>query len=339
MKEQNIVAILGGGRIAKVHIETLRKNFPTVRMKYMVDPYLTEEMTQWAKEMGVENAEKEAGIVFNDPEVDCVFICSPTPTHSDYILRCCETKKNVYCEKPLDSSVERIKMAISAVEKSGIKFFMGFMRRFDVNQRRMKEIIDSGKIGKPEIIKTCSRDPELPTYKYIETSGGLFFDSMIHDFDLARYFSNSEITEVYAVGNALVDPKVKELGDVDTAVVSVKFESGAIGICEESRRSGCGYDQRTEVHCSQGWTAMGNVPETTVEVHANDVVSQDRPVYFFLERYANAFENAQKAFFASVNEDASIPVTIYDGYKAVLVAKAAQKSLEEGRAVKICEMI
>lgn len=335
----NVVAILGGGRIARVHVEILRKFHSDVRVKYLIDPFMTDELKDWSLKNGVEEVGLDADTVFGDSEVNCVFICSPTPTHSDYIIKACENHKNIYCEKPLDSSIERIKKAIAAVEKSDIKMFMGFMRRFDVNQRKMKEIVESGKIGKPEIIKTCSRDPELPTYKYIETSGGLFFDSMIHDFDLARYFSGSEIEEVYAIGDALTDPKVKEFGDVDTAIVSVKFKSGAIGVCEESRRSGCGYDQRTEVHCEKGWVSIGNVPETTVEVHAENEVKSDRPVYFFLERYENAFKNAQTAFFDVVNENKPIPVTIYDGLNAVLVAKAAQKSLEDGRAVKINEML
>ena len=334
----NVAAILGGGRIARVHVEILRKFHSDVRMKYLIDPFMTEELKDWAMKNGVENTGLDADTVFNDPEVNCVFICSPTPTHSDYIIKACENHKHIYCEKPLDSSIERIKKAIAAVENSDIKMFMGFMRRFDKNQRKLQEVVASGSIGKPHIIKTCSRDPELPTYKYIESSGGIFFDSMIHDFDLTRFFSGSEVEEVYAIGKALVDPKVAELGDVDTAIVNMTFKNGCIGVAEESRRSGCGYDQRTEVHCSDGSVRIENVPETTIVVSDSNGVGRDKPVYFFLERYADAFANAQNAFFKAIDNDEDVPVTIYDGLAAVKVAKAAQKSLDEHRPVKLEEI-
>lgn len=334
----NVVAVFGAGRIARVHVEALTRYQPSVRIKYMIDPYLTEEAEAWAKSAGVVNVSKDADVVFNDSEVDCVFICSPTPTHCEYIMRACAAGKNIYCEKPLDSDIQKIYLAIEAIKTSGVKFLMGFMRRFDTNQQKLQSVVASGDIGTPQIIKLCSRDPALPPYGYIETSGGIYFDSMIHDFDLARFFSGSEVTEVYACGNALVDPKVAELGDIDTALAVLKFESGAVGLIDLSRQSNCGYDQRTEVHASKGYVQVANVPETTVSVHNEDGVHYDKPVYFFLERYSNAFINAQKTFFEMVNEGKDAPVTAYDGLQAVRIARAAKLSLEENRPVKLEEV-
>lgn len=335
---KNVVAILGAGRIARVHAEALVRYQRDVRIKYIVDPFLNEEASAWAESIGIEHAGKDAAIVFDDPEVDCVFICSPTPTHCDYILRACETGKNIYCEKPLDSDIAKIYKAIDAIRASGVKFLMGFMRRFDSNQQKLQETVASGRIGTPQIIKLCSRDPALPPYGYIKTSGGIYFDSMIHDFDLARFFSGSEVAEVYACGNALIDPEVGKLGDIDTALAVLKFESGAVGLIDLSRQSNCGYDQRTEVHASKGFVQVENVPESTVVVHNEEGVHRDKPVYFFLERYANAFVNAQKTFFQVVNEGAEAPVTAFDGLQAVRIAKAAKLSWQEDRPVKLSEI-
>lgn len=335
---KNTVAILGAGRIARVHAEALARYQPSVRIKYIIDPYLSAETEQWAVSIGIEHTGKDADSVFLDNEVNCVFICSPTPTHCEYIMRACETGKNIYCEKPLDSDIQKIYTAIDAIEKSGVKFLMGFMRRFDSNQQKLRDTIASGAIGEPQIIKLCSRDPALPSHEYIRTSGGIYFDSMIHDFDLARFFSGSEITEVYACGNALVDESLKSLGDIDTALAVLKFSSGAVGLIDLSRQSNCGYDQRTEVHASKGFVQVSNVPETTVSIHNGSGVHFDKPVHFFLERYANAFANAQKVFFEMVNQGRPAPVTAYDGLQAVRVARAAQLSLEQNRPVKLDEI-
>lgn len=335
---KNVVAILGAGRIARVHAQALVRYQPTVKIKYIIDPYLTQEAEEWAKGIGAQIVGTDPEVVFNDPEVDCVFICSPTPTHCTYIMRACETGKNIYCEKPLDSDIEKIHQAIAAIEKSGVKFLMGFMRRFDANQQKLQSVVASGKIGDPQIIKLCSRDPALPPYQYIATSGGIYFDSMIHDFDLARFFSGSEVTEVYACGNALVDPEVANLGDIDTALAVLKFESGAVGLIDLSRQSNCGYDQRTEVHASKGFVQVSNVPETTVSIHNEEGVHTDKPVYFFLERYADAFVRAQETFFDVVNNGREAPVTAYDGLQAVRIARAAKMSLLENRPVKLSEI-
>ncbi len=336
--KKDVVAILGAGRIARVHVEMLVRYQRNVRIKYIVDPYLNEESEQWALSMGIEHAGKDAEAVFSDREVESIFICSPTPTHCTYILRACETGKNIYCEKPLDSDIQKIYQAIEAIKASGVKFLMGFMRRFDVNQQKLQQTVAGGAVGTPQIIRLCSRDPALPPYPYIESSGGIFFDSMIHDFDLARFYAGSEVEEIYAGGNALIDPKVSELGDIDTAFAVLRFQSGAVGLIDLSRQSNCGYDQRTEVHASKGTVQMTNVPETTVVVRNEEGVHQDKPVYFFLERYADAFAQAHRAFLDMIHNGTEAPVTAYDGLQAVRIAKAARISWLENRPVKLEEI-
>jgi len=338
MENRNVAAIIGGGRISEVHADALNRYHQTVRIKYLVDPYLTPEMKEWGTRYRIENFTKDANDVFADDEVNCIFLCSPTPTHGQYILKACETKKNVYCEKPLEADIELIKNVMKEVEKSGIHFFMGFMRRFDKNQRRMKQLIEEGKIGTPHIVKLCSRDPAPPTYRYIETSGGVYLDSMVHDFDLARYFTGSEVTSVYALGSVRIDPKIGELGDVDTAIVTLQFTSGALGLIDLSRQSGCGYDQRTEVHGEKGTLQVENVLESTVQLSSAQGVTKDKPLYFFLERYFDGFVDAQKVFFEMVNNGTISPVTIYDGLQAMRIAMAAKKSFMEKRPVEISEI-
>lgn len=337
--KRDVVAILGAGRIARVHVEMLVRYQRNVRIKYIVDPYLNEESEQWASDMGIEHAGKDAEAVFSDKEVESIFICSPTPTHCTYIMRACETGKNIYCEKPLDSDIRKIYQALEAIQASGVKFLMGFMRRFDVNQQKMQQTVAGGAIGTPQIIKLCSRDPVLPPYSYIESSGGIFFDSMIHDFDLARFYADSEVDEIYAGGNALVDSRVSEFGDIDTAFAVLKFQSGAVGVIDLSRQSNCGYDQRTEIHASKGTVQMTNIPETTVVVRNEEGVHQDRPVYFFLERYADAFAQAHQVFLDMIHNGTDAPVTAYDGLQAVRIAKAARISWLENRPVKLEEIL
>ena len=334
----NVVAVLGGGRIGRVHVQMLKRYERNARIKYIADPYPTPEMEQWAREYDVPTVITDAEEVFRDPEVNCIFICSPTPTHSNYILQACETGKHVYCEKPLDSDISRIHQAIEAIDRSGIRFLMGFMRRFDKNHQKLRQLVADGELGEPHIIKLCSRDPAPPSYDYINASGGIFFDSMIHDFDLARFFSGSEVVDVYALGNALVDIKIGEIGDVDTAISALRFESGALAIIDLSRRSNCGYDQRAEVHGSKGYAQVTNVPETTVVHGSPSGVRLDKPVFFFLERYANAFAEAQRTFFEMVNEGKESPVTAFDGLQAVRIAMAAKRSLKEKRSVSINDM-
>ncbi|MGI6168167.1 MAG: inositol 2-dehydrogenase [Christensenellales bacterium] len=334
---KNVVAIFGAGRIGKLHAENIIRNLPDVKIKYIIDIFLTPEAEAWAKGLGVEHVLKDDAAVFADPEVDAILIGSPTPTHSDLILKACAAKKDVFCEKPLDLDIDRIYSTLEAVEKAGIKFMMGFVRRFDHNHRAVHDAVAAGKVGKPELITITSRDPAIAPMEYIATSGGIYVDMMIHDFDMIRFLAMSEVVEVYAKGACLVDPRVADYGDVDTAIVTLTFENGALGVINNSRRANF-YDQRTEVMGDLGCVQALNDTPNTVTVTTIDDVTSARPPWFFLERYSDAFATEMTAFFEALNGGGEMPTNGNDGLQSVLIAEACNISAREGRPVKISEV-
>jgi myo-inositol 2-dehydrogenase/D-chiro-inositol 1-dehydrogenase len=335
--KKDTIAIFGAGRIGRLHAENIARNIPEAKIKYIVDAFLTPEMEAWGKSLGVPNMLKESDAVFADPEVDCILIGSPTPTHADLILKACESKKDVLCEKPLDLDVQRIKETLKAVEQAGIKLMMGFVRRFDHNHAAVRQAVLDGKIGKPELITITSRDPEPPPEQYIASSGGLFVDMMIHDFDMIRFLAGDEVDEVYATGACLVDSVFAKYDDVDTAIVTLKFKSGVLGVIDNSRRANF-YDQRTEVMGNLGVATAHNDVENTVTVTTIDNVTSIRPPWFFLARYNDAFIEEQKQFFKAINDEIELPTNGNDGLQSVLIAEAAKLSLKENRPVKLSEV-
>ncbi|MCK4514737.1 MAG: Gfo/Idh/MocA family oxidoreductase, partial [Spirochaetaceae bacterium] len=226
MKERITFGILGGGRIGKMHAENLLFGLPNTRLAAVADPY-ADTITEWAGEVNLPKLTADAEEVIADPRIDAVIICSPTDTHAEYIIQCAEAGKHILCEKPISFDVKRTMEALRIVESSGVKLQIGFNRRFDTNAQEIPKAVSSGRIGDPHIVRITSRDPAPPPISYIEVSGGIFVDMMIHDFDMARFVSCSEVTEVYATGACLIDPKIGEAGDVDTAMVVLKFENGA----------------------------------------------------------------------------------------------------------------
>ena len=216
---------------------------------------------------------------------------------------------------------------------------VGFNRRFDHNFMAIKENIDKGVIGKLELIQITSRDPEPPPLSYVKVSGGLFCDMMIHDFDMVRYLSSSNPKSVTAIGDALVNPKVKTEGnDIDTAIVSIELENGALAVITNSRRASYGYDQRAEVHGEKGALSCSNDTSNTLVISSKDGIIHEKPLYFFLERYLNAYRTEIEIFVDSVINNKETPVTIEEAYQSLLLAKAAQKSLKENRKVYINEL-
>lgn len=332
------VGILGAGRIGKLHAENLTYNIPQAQIKTIADVYLNDKTIEWAKGLGIENVTKDSAEVFNDPEIEAVIICSSTNTHAQFIIEAAKAGKHIFCEKPIDHDIAKIREALEAVEKSGVKLQIGFVRRFDHNHKKVHDAVIEGKIGDPHIIKITSRDPEPPPIEYLKVSGVLFFDMMIHDFDMARYISNSEVEEVSAQAAVLVDPAIGEIGDIDTAIVTLKFENGALGVIDNSRKATYGYDQRTEVFGSNGCIAISNDTESTAVLSTAEGVFSDKPHWFFLERYNNAFVAEIKEFMAAIINDTEPVVKGIDGLKPVLIAMAAKKSLAEGRVVKMDEI-
>lgn len=332
------VAIIGTGRIGKVHIENICTAVREMEIKIVADPYLTEENEAFVKQFGIPVITKDPESIFTDPEIEAVLICSSTDTHADYIIKTAKAGKHIFCEKPVDHDVRRVKEALETVKKAGVKMQIGFNRRFDHNHRAVRDAIKDGKIGIPHIIKIASRDPQPPTIDYVKHSGGIFYDMMIHDFDMIRFLAGCEAVEVYAKGAVLIDPAIGEEGDVDTALVTLTFENGAIGVIDNSRQAVYGYDQRLEVLGSEGAVQDENDLPNTVSVSRHDGVTSSATYQVMWDRYTQAFISEMKAFTDAVEHDKVPEVTDLDGLYPVLMAAAAKKSLQEGRPVKLSEV-
>jgi len=332
------VGIIGAGRIGRVHITSITTRVPDAVIKTVADPFLNDETAAWAKSMGVEHTTKDYKEIINDPEISAVLICSSTDTHSPISVEAIKAGKHVFCEKPIDHDIAKIKEVIDALEGTNLKYQVGFNRRFDHNFESLQQAVAAGKVGKPEIIKITSRDPEPPSIDYVKVSGGMFLDMTIHDFDMVRYLAGSEVTEVTAYGAALSGAGYDQYDDVDTAIVMMKFENGALGVIDNSRAAHYGYDQRTEVHCDKGCVQVSNDLNDTAMISSAEGVEVSKPTWFFLERYNNAFIAEAKAFTEAVLNDTETPVNGFDGIQPVKIAMAAAKSLKEGRPVKLDEI-
>ena len=338
MKEKINVGIIGAGRIGKLHAENIASFLSHVNIVSIADIFMNDDMRKWAAGIGVTNLYKDPNKVIHDENIDAVLICSSTNTHAELIIQCAKAKKHIFCEKPIDFDLDKINRALDEVEKAGVKLQVGFVRRFDHNHKKVRDVVASGTLGKPHIIKVTSRDPEPQPIEYVKVSGGLFMDMMIHDFDMARYLSGSEVKEVTAYGNVLIDERLNELDDIDTAIVMLKFENGSIGVIDNSRRAGYGYDQRTEVHCDKGCVQVSNDLPNSSMISTPDGVFLEKPLWFFLERYNHAFVSELKAFADAVKNDKNTPVDAVDGLMPVKIAIAAKKSLKESRSVKLSEI-
>lgn len=338
MKSEIVIAIIGLGRIGKKHAEVLVKDVKNCRVKYAVDIFLNDAMCEWAASLGIEYKTSNPQEALEDPEVDAVYICTSTDTHSEYIAMAAKAGKDIFCEKPLDSDLERLHNALEEVKKAGVKFQVGFMRRFDKNHRKVKETMYSGSVGTPQMIRLSCRDTVVSPFEYLKVSGGIFFDMMIHDFDMVRFLSDSEVVEVYAAGGCYIDERMKEIPDVDTAVAILKLENGMIAVIDNGRQSWYGHDQRSEVYCTKGTVQAGNVTEDTVVVSTAEGINNPKPLDFFLERYAEAYVTENKLFIEGLLENKPVSVTAHDGVQPIRIAKAAQISLEQNRPVLLSEI-
>ena len=273
--------------------------------------------------------------MLGDPEIDAILIGSPSAEHAPQMIECAEAGKHIFCEKPIALDPEIIRNALAEVDKSGVKLQVGFNRRFDPNFAAVQQQVASGALGAPHIIRITSRDPAPPPAEYVAGSGGMFLDMTIHDFDMARFLSGSEVSEVHAYGTVLVDPEIGIAGDIDTAVISLKFANGALGIIENSRKAVYGYDQRVEVFGAKG-TAMAdnNTPTSMIVLNESGTI-RDKPLYFFLERYKTAFVSEMQAFVDAIREEKPTLVSGKDGLVPVLIAMAAKESLKTGKPVQV----
>lgn len=332
------IGIIGAGRIGKVHTESIMRYVAGATVKSVADPYMTEETASWAKSMGVEKAGKDYREILADPEIDAVLICSSTDTHSPISLEAIAAGKHIFCEKPVDHDLGKIKAVMEALEGSDLKYQVGFNRRFDHNFAAAREAVASGKIGDLAVLKITSRDPGAPPVSYIKVSGGIFLDMTIHDFDMVRFVSGDEVEEVYAAGGVTVDPAIGEAGDIDTAVITLRLRSGAIAVIDNCRRASYGYDQRLEAFGSKGQVAIANDTQSSAVVSDANGVTAEKPLHFFLERYMQAYASEVAAFVDAVANDKPVPVGIEAGLQSVLIGIAAKRSLELNRPVRLSEI-
>lgn len=327
------IGVIGAGRIGQLHIDYLRKH-PKIRIKWLSD-INCDKLADWIEENGIEKRTKDHKDILNDPEVDAVVICSPTDTHVDIIKAACEKGKHIFCEKPISLTLSESVEAVKAVEKSGVKLQMGFNRRFDRNFSTLQKALKERALGEIQSLRITSRDPAPPPIEYVKHSGGLFMDMSIHDFDMARYLIQSDVVEVYAKGGALVNPELEEIGDIDTAIVTLTFENGTLCVIENCRRSVYGYDQRVEVLGDKGSISVGNENTNTLTFAYADGIKQDNPPFFFLERYKQAYEIEMNAFIDSILNNKEVLCSIIDGLKAQEIAEKCKESLIKGMPVKI----
>lgn len=332
------VGIIGAGRIGKVHAESISRYVKGAAIAAVADPYLNEETISWAKKLGIENIYTDYKKILADKDITAVLICSSTDTHSQISLEAIAAGKHIFCEKPIDHNVEKIKEVMAAVKKSGLTYQVGFNRRFDHNFAAVKKLVDDGSIGELNVLKICSRDPGAPPVSYIKVSGGIFLDMTIHDFDMVRFISGAEAEEVYAMGGVLVDKAIGEAGDIDTAIISIRLSNGALAVIDNCRRASYGYDQRVEAFGSLGQAAAENDTASRAVLSNANGVTQEKPLYFFLERYMQAYVAEIEQFIAAIQNGTTPPVTVEDGLAPVLIGLAAKKSLQENRPVKIQEI-
>jgi len=331
------VGLIGAGRIGKIHAENISVHLPRVTIARIAD-IAADKVKDWASGLGISRVGTDAREVLDDPDIGAVIICSSTDTHADLVSAAAARGKHIFCEKPVDLTVAKVKKALADVKKAGVKIQVGFNRRFDHNFRRVRDLVNQGAVGEPHIVRITSRDPAPPPPEYVKVSGGIFLDMTIHDFDMARYLTGSDAVEVYAKGAVLVDTSIGKAGDVDTAVVTITFANGALCVIDNSRKATYGYDQRVEVFGSKGALACTNDTPSSVTLSNETGVSGDKPLYFFLERYHQAFVDEMNAFFDMVMDNKPCPVGDIDGLKPLLMGFAARKSVAEGRPVKISEV-
>lgn len=324
-------AILGAGRIGQVHAQAL-KAVPGAELVAIAEPF--EEMAKAAQaRFGGDLRTIDEIAVSTD--VDAVVICTPTDTHADLIEQFARAGKAIFCEKPVDLDVARVRACLQTVAETNATLMVGFNRRFDPDFMALKAAIDAGQIGDVEMITITSRDPGAPPYDYITRSGGIFRDMTIHDFDVARWLLGEEVKTVLASASVLTDPKIGELGDYDSANVILRTRSGRQCVITNSRRAAYGYDQRIEVLGSKGMVRARNTHEANIEIAGQGGFTAPPLLNFFMTRYTAAYANEIAAFVYAVSEKSVPPTTGEDGLRALELADAALRSVHSGQAVRL----
>src|SRR3954454_5125894 len=330
------IAVIGVGRIGRMHAELLARRVPGATVAAIFDAHAPSARRVGA-ELGLPVAASLEELL-GSSEVDAIAICTSTDTHADLIVAAAGAGKAVFCEKPVSLDLPQVDRALEAVEAAGVPFQIGFNRRFDPAHASVREAVAAGRVGAPHLVRITSRDPAPPPIEYIRVSGGIFLDMTIHDFDMARYVTGSEVVEVFARGAVRVDPGFADAGDVDTAMVMLVHENGCLTSIDNSRRAVYGYDQRVEVFGSEGMAASENPLEHSAIIRTSEGTSEPTLPYFYLERYTASYVREWEAFVAAVADGAPPPVTTGDARAPLVLGLAAWRSLREGRPVPVEEV-
>ncbi len=328
------LGVIGAGRIGRIHARNLKYLIPGAKLVAISD-IIEEAARKVAAELEISSVETDYHDLLQRKDLDAVVICSSTDTHAQIIEEAAVAGKHIFCEKPIALEIDRINQALVTVKKAGVKLQVGFNRRFDPSFRKAKQLIESGEIGTPHLVRITSRDPAPPPLDYVKVSGGLFLDMMIHDFDMARFLLGDEVKELMAVGDCLIDPAIGEAGDIDTAIVTLKYKNGALGAIDNSRKAVYGYDQRIEIHGSKGTILVGNKTPTEVVLHTKGAISGDVLLNFFLERYKDSYLAEMAEFIDCIRNNTEPSVGGIDGLVSVQMGYAALNSLQTGKFVSI----
>jgi myo-inositol 2-dehydrogenase/D-chiro-inositol 1-dehydrogenase len=329
------IGVIGVGRIGRMHAELIAHQIPGAALGAVYDAY-EPAARDVAAELRVPAA-ATAGEIF-DSDLDAVAICSSSDTHVDLLVAAAEASKAVFCEKPVSLDLAELDRALRAIDAAGVPFQIGFNRRFDPAHASVREAVVSGAIGEPHLVRVSSRDPAPPSPDYVKTSGGLFLDMMIHDFDMARFVTGSEVVEVFARGAVRVEPWFAQARDVDTALVTLVHADDCLTAIDNSRRAAYGYDQRVEVFGSAGMAASHNPHAHTGSVITADGERRPPNPYFFLERYLPSYVREWQAFVEAVKTGTAPPVSTSDARAPLVIGLAALRSLDEGRPVRLEEV-
>jgi myo-inositol 2-dehydrogenase/D-chiro-inositol 1-dehydrogenase len=327
-------ALLGAGRIGKVHAKAVTSN-PDAKLVAVADA-----MAAAAQDIAAKYgcAVRTIDEILASSDIDAVVICTPTDTHADLIEKFAKAKKAIFCEKPIDLNVERVKACLKVIAAEKATLMVGFNRRFDPHFMAVRKAIDEGAIGQVEMVTIISRDPAPPPAEYAMRSGGIFRDMTIHDFDMARFLLGEEITTVMAQGSSLVDPAIGKAGDYDSVSVMLSTATGKHATISNSRRAAYGYDQRIEAHGSLGSVAAENQRAVSIEIANKNGYTRPPLLDFFMTRYIDAYANEIAAFIDTIGGKRAAGPDGNDGLKALALADAALKSVAEGRAVKVSEI-
>lgn len=335
------VGVIGCGRIGLVHLEAITKA-PGVTPVIVSNPTVS-KAEKAAATYNVPRFTSDAMDVITDPEVDAVWICSPSQYHAEQIKACAKNKKDVFCEKPIATDLAETVEAINACNEAGVKLMIGLQRRFDQNFMRVKNAVQTKEVGDTIMIKLCSRDPSPPPYEYVKGGGGIFADMAVHDLDMTRFLAGDDPIDILAVGSTHIDMSIEDLPGsekFDTASCVVRYPNGVQAMVDVCRQSSYGYDQRAEVLGNKGMIQTDNVYPNTAKIYKNDFTGNaDMPYDFFLSRYNEAYVTETIAFCESLVNDTPVPCTGEDGLVALIMSIAADKSAEENRWVKFSEIV